>query len=169
MSELADAIAPRVMRDDRHSYATYGPRVLNESWAQPLDAIEMQFGRVVPIVFTETRPLAQEWAHRFLGAALAHHDDDDGASQLVADLPPAGAVPPPAPTTAEVRAWAREEGLTVLDRGRLHPDVWVADRGPEPTRPLGWPCGTLRSADRRSPTPPDRFESRAPFAATGPG
>ena len=128
MSELADAIAPRVMRDDRHSYATYGPRVLNESWAQPLDAIEMQFGRVVPIVFTGARPLAREWAHRFLGAALAHHDDDDGASQLVADLPPAGAVPPPAPTTAEVRAWARQQGLTVPDRGRLHPDVWVASR-----------------------------------------
>ena len=41
------------------------------------------------------------------------------------DLPPAGPVPP-APTTAEVRAWARQHRLAVADRGRLHPDVWAA-------------------------------------------
>jgi hypothetical protein len=29
----------------------------------------------VPIVFCETRPLAQEWAYRFLGAALALADE----------------------------------------------------------------------------------------------
>ena len=45
---------------------------------------------------------------------------------LLADLPAAGSVPPPEPTTAEVRAWARREGLRVADRGRLHPDVWAA-------------------------------------------
>jgi hypothetical protein len=27
------------------------------------------------VVFCDTRPLAQEWAYRFLGAALAQHDD----------------------------------------------------------------------------------------------
>ncbi|MEM9892860.1 MAG: hypothetical protein AAF962_18505, partial [Actinomycetota bacterium] len=30
----------------------------------------------VPIVFCETRPLAEEWTFRFLGAALAHHLDE---------------------------------------------------------------------------------------------
>ena len=64
----------------------------------------------------------------FLGAALAHHADDRAATQLVADLPPAGPVPAPEPTTAEVRAWAREHGLPVPDRGRLHPDIWAAYR-----------------------------------------
>jgi len=29
----------------------------------------------VPIVFCETRPLAQEYAYRFLGAALAFADE----------------------------------------------------------------------------------------------
>lgn len=29
----------------------------------------------VPIVFCETRPLAEEWTFRFLGAALVHHLD----------------------------------------------------------------------------------------------
>jgi hypothetical protein len=82
----------------------------------------------VPIVFAETRPLAQEWAYRFLGAAIAHHDDDRDVNTLVADLPLAGEVPPPAPTTAEVRAWARDHGLAVADRGRLDPDIWAAFR-----------------------------------------
>ena len=30
----------------------------------------------------------------------------------------------PEPTTSEVRAWARANGITVADRGRLHPDIW---------------------------------------------
>lgn len=80
----------------------------------------------VPIVFAETRPLAQEWAYRFLGAALAHHVEDREGSSIVADLPAAGEVPPPEPTTAEARAWARREGLTVSDRGKLPPDIWTA-------------------------------------------
>ena len=44
----------------------------------------------------------------------------------MAELPLAGEVPPAAPTTAEVRAWARDHGLAVADRGRLHPDIWAA-------------------------------------------
>ena len=72
--------------------------------------------------------LAQEWTYRFLGAALAHHHDDHDATSLVADLPPAGEVPLPEPTTAEVRAWARREGLSVSDRGRLPPPIWTAFR-----------------------------------------
>ena len=30
----------------------------------------------VPIHFAETRPLAEEWTYRFLGAALAHTKPD---------------------------------------------------------------------------------------------
>jgi hypothetical protein len=30
----------------------------------------------VPIHFGETRPLAEEWTYRFLGAALAYHQAD---------------------------------------------------------------------------------------------
>jgi hypothetical protein len=28
----------------------------------------------IPIVFLETRPLAEEWTYRYLGAALAEHE-----------------------------------------------------------------------------------------------
>ena len=40
----------------------------------------------VPIVFAETRPLAQEWTYRFLGAALAHHHDDVRGHAVRRDL-----------------------------------------------------------------------------------
>ena len=79
-------------------------------------------------MFAETRPLAQEWTFRFLGAALEHHRDDEVATLFEASLPPAGDLVAPAPTTAEVRAWARLNGLAVPVGGRLGPDVWVAYR-----------------------------------------
>ena len=82
----------------------------------------------MPIVFAETRPLAQEWAYRFLGAAVAYSHDDLRATQLVAQLPSAGPVPAPEPTTADVRAWAQRHGIAVTDRGRLRPDIWAAYR-----------------------------------------
>lgn len=44
----------------------------------------------VPIVFCETRLLAQEWTYRFLGAALVHHGEDVVATPLADALPVAG-------------------------------------------------------------------------------
>jgi hypothetical protein len=44
----------------------------------------------VPIVFCETRQLAQEWAYRFLGAALEHHRLDVGGAMLADELSPPG-------------------------------------------------------------------------------
>jgi hypothetical protein len=36
----------------------------------------------VPIVFCDTRPLAEEWTYRFLAAALAHtHAQHDAADE----------------------------------------------------------------------------------------
>lgn len=89
----------------------------------------------VPIVFCDTRALAEEWAYRFLAAAWAHTEDDQHAA-VVAGLPvdltgPAA----PDPTTAEVRAWARAAGLTVPDRGRLRPDILAAYRDAHPAHP----------------------------------
>ncbi len=81
----------------------------------------------VPIVWCENRALAQEWVYRFLAAALAEHRRADGADELIADLPTARSpLPPTRPTTAEVRAWAREVGLHVPDGGRLRPEIWAA-------------------------------------------
>jgi hypothetical protein len=84
----------------------------------------------VPIVFTETRPLAEEWTFRFLGAALAELSAERDTSGLAT----AGPLPPREATSAEVRAWAIASGLDVADRGRLRPEIWVAyaDEHPPP-------------------------------------
>lgn len=81
-----------------------------------------------PIVFAETRKLAQEWTYRFFGAALEHHAQQLGGADRLRTLPTAGPVPAVEPTTSEVRAWAIEVGYEVADRGRLRPEIWAAYR-----------------------------------------
>jgi hypothetical protein len=80
----------------------------------------------VPIVFAETRPLAEEWTYRWLAAALTTLADEAATAGLEESLPPALPLPPGPATTAEVRAWAVAHGWTVSDRGRLRPEVWAA-------------------------------------------
>ncbi|MFM6848050.1 MAG: ERCC4 domain-containing protein [Terrabacter sp.] len=82
----------------------------------------------VPVVFAETRALAQEWTYRFLAAALREVDADSLAVERMDRLAAAGPLPEAEPSTAVVRAWALEQGLPVSDRGRLRPDVWDAYR-----------------------------------------
>jgi len=73
----------------------------------------------VPIVFCDTRKLAQEWVYRFLAAAAAAYEQEYAAEQVVADLMPAPPLLPAPPSPAEVRAWAIAEGYDVSDRGRV--------------------------------------------------
>ena len=80
----------------------------------------------VPIIFAETRALAQEWTYRFLAAAAHEVALEQRGEPLLDALQPAGPIQPREPTTAEVRAWALAEGLAVSDRGRLRPEIWAA-------------------------------------------
>ncbi|GAA2545402.1 hypothetical protein GCM10010409_20340 [Mycolicibacterium diernhoferi] len=92
----------------------------------------------VPIVFCETRPLAEEWTYRFLAAAHTWASTETAALQRISDARVDIATPaPPAegPSTAEVRAWARAAGLPVPDRGRLRPEVWQSWRDAHPSTP----------------------------------
>ena len=82
----------------------------------------------VPIMFCETRSLAQEWAYRFLGAASLELASHPAADVLAFDLKQAPHLTPAGPTTAAVRAWAVTSGLPVSDRGRLRPEVWEGYR-----------------------------------------
>ena len=87
----------------------------------------------VPIMFCETRPLAQEWAYRFLGAAAVHQVDHASAELLTAALPSAGPLAAPPPSPAQIRAWALTQGLEVSAKGRIPAQVAAAfdaaDRG----------------------------------------
>lgn len=75
----------------------------------------------VPILFCETRALAQEWTYRFFGAALRESSAELGTHERVAALPAAAA-----PSVAEIRSWARANGYEVSDRGRIRAEVLAA-------------------------------------------
>jgi hypothetical protein len=111
--------------EDRWSAVFKLDRVRPAVVAEGLAEAQVRFPEV-PIVFCETRPLAQEWAYRFLGAALDHHLDDAGGAARQAALHLGVPLPAPAPTTSTIRAWAVAAGLDVADRGRLRPDTIAA-------------------------------------------
>ena len=74
---LADLVTyPRaaVVIEERYS-RLFKNRHVQAGWLSDLLAqVQVRYPSV-PIVFCETRPLAEEWTFRFLGAALAHHLD----------------------------------------------------------------------------------------------
>ncbi len=82
----------------------------------------------VPIVFCETRSLAEEWTYRYLAATWQWAATEPVAQPLTATPDPLLLSAPyrPDPTVGEVRSWARNAGLEVPDRGRLRPEIWDA-------------------------------------------
>ena len=125
LAELAGIPHAAVVVEDRYS------RVFGLTFARPsvvADAIAECHARFpsVPIVFAETRPLAQEWTYRFLAAAAHEARTESDAADRFDELVAAGPVPAAPPTTAAVRAWAQAQGYAVSDRGRLRPEIWAA-------------------------------------------
>jgi len=104
----------------------------------------------VPIVFCETRQLAEEWTYRFLAAAQTWAETEavapgrfiPAAEETGFDEAPAA----PEPATAEVRAWAGLHGIAVPDRGKLRREVWDARRTAHPAD--GELSGTAPSGPR---------------------
>jgi hypothetical protein len=127
LAELATLPRAALVVEDRWSSVFKLDRVRPAVVADGLAEAQVRFPNV-PIVFCETRKLAQEWTYRFLGAAVAHHHADEHGEARAAELPKPGAIPPAGPTAAVVRRWAIANGHDVADRGRLRPEVWDAYR-----------------------------------------
>uniref|UniRef100_UPI001B80085D Lsr2 family DNA-binding protein n=1 Tax=Actinoplanes subtropicus TaxID=543632 RepID=UPI001B80085D len=137
------AALPRaaIVVEDRYSQVFTQQRVRPALVADSLAELQVRWPNV-PIVYAETRPLAEEWTYRYLAAAHTWAAAEDTAvtriGPVVTDLDRAPAAP--GPSTAEIRAWAREHGHTVPDRGRLRPeiiDAWHTAHPPAPaTDPL---------------------------------
>ena len=115
LGDLAAMPRAAVVVEDRYS------QVFKIEWARPavvadgLAELQVHFP-AVPIVFCETRPLAEEWTYRFLAAAYsAEIDRSDASARLAAAEQPA--------TSSDIRAWARARGLDVAPRGRLAAEV----------------------------------------------
>lgn len=129
MADLAALPRAAVVVEDRYS------AVFAQEWVRPAvvaDGLAELYIRwpTVPIVFAETRPLAEEWTYRFLAAAHTWAVSESDATTRIgvaddqlADAPSVGD-----PSTAEVRRWARDNGISVPDRGRLRPEIWTAWR-----------------------------------------
>ena len=122
---LADLTAlPRaaVVVEDRYSRLFKLQHVSGSRVAESLAEAQARFP-TVPVVFCETRPLAQEWTYRWLGACLAELGAAHSTASVEESFAPGGPVPDAPPAPAEVRLWARAQGIDVSDRGRIPADV----------------------------------------------
>jgi hypothetical protein len=129
LGELASLPRAAVVVEDRYSQVFAQDRVRPALVADGLAELQVRWP-TIPIVFCETRKLAEEWTYRYLAAARTWAADEQAAlARIGTDHDTdgtAGAPPQPAPTTAEIRGWARANGYTVPDRGRLRPEIHQA-------------------------------------------
>jgi hypothetical protein len=127
LAALASMPHAALVVEERYSRAFRHKVVRASVVAEGLAECQVAFPSV-PIVFCETRKLAQEWAYRFLGAALAAAGRESPAADYFADLPAAAPLAPREPTNADIRRWAVAQGMVVSDRGRLPRQVEQAFR-----------------------------------------
>ncbi|MFL5910194.1 MAG: ERCC4 domain-containing protein [Gaiellaceae bacterium] len=127
LGELAALPRAAVVVEDRYSKVFTVEHVRPALVADGLAELQVRWP-TIPIVFCETRPLAEEWTYRYLAAAhqwaLTETALTEHMPNLATDL--AQAAPAPPPSTADVRGWAKRMGLPVPDRGRLRPEIWTA-------------------------------------------
>ena len=91
----------------------------------------------VPIVFCETRKLAQEWTYRLLAAARVGLSEEMIGDLAVRTLEAAPALAPAPPAPVDARRWAFANDIVVSGRGRI-PSA-VMDR----SVPRGPPSGEI--------------------------
>lgn len=127
LAELANVPRSAVVVEDRYSAVFKLDRIRPLVVVEALAETQVRYPNV-PIVFCETRLLAQEWAYRYLGAAAAHVRAEAAGDRLAELLPSPGPISVPGPTVAEVRKWALAAGMEVSAKGRLRPEVWAAFR-----------------------------------------
>jgi ERCC4 domain len=111
------AVLPRaaVVVEDRYSQVFKLDRVRPAVVADGLAELQVHFP-TVPIVFCETRPLAEEWTYRFLAAAYSAEIDRSDTALRVAGAEGFA-------TSSDIRAWAMGRGLDVAHRGRLAAEI----------------------------------------------
>jgi hypothetical protein len=122
LADLASLPRAAVAVEDRYSRLFSFEHAAGATAAESLAEAQARFPSV-PIIFCETRPLAQEWAYRWLGACLTELDAAAGTAGVERTFAGGDVVPAAAPRPAEMREWARERGLQVSDRGRIPQDV----------------------------------------------
>jgi hypothetical protein len=129
LGDLAALPRAAVVVEDRYSALFKQRHARPAAVADALAECQVRWP-TIPIVFCETRPLAEEWTYRYLAAAWQWATSEPAAQARTTKTDTLLLTAPerPDPSVAEVRAWARRAGLDVPDRGRLRPDIWDAWR-----------------------------------------
>ena len=122
LTDLAAVPRAAVVVEDRYSAVFRLEHVRPAVVADGLAECQVRWP-TVPIVFAETRKLAQEWTYRFLAAALTGADEEYAGALALGELAPASPLAAAPPTPGEVRAWALAHGYTVSDRGRVRREI----------------------------------------------
>ena len=132
MAELSALPRAAVVVEDRYSRLFKLPFSPGATAAEALAEAQARFP-AVPIVFCETRGLAQEWVYRWLGACLAElsaasHTStlEDSfargpAAEAVADVVPVSVrrADVSGPPAVLIRQWAVAQGIEVSAKGRI--------------------------------------------------
>lgn len=118
LTELAAIPRAAVVVEDRYSQVFKLNHVRPSVVADGIAECQIRFP-TVPIVFCETRKLAQEWTYRFLAAAHVGLSEEMIGDLVVRGLEVAPSLAPAPPLPADVRRWAARAGIVVSDRGRI--------------------------------------------------
>jgi hypothetical protein len=121
----------RVVR--RRSYARIftQPHLRGAVAADGLAELQVRYPNV-PIVHCDSRKLAEQWTYRFLAAAYEWAHDEPAVQARIGGSEVLDGPPAPSPSSAELRAWARANGIAVSQRGRIGREVlqaWQAVAG----------------------------------------
>ena len=141
LGELSALPRAAVVVEDRYAKVFALDRVRPSTVADGVAELHVRWPSV-PVVWCESRKLAEEWTYRFLAAAYRWAQDERATAEHIAAVAaepagPAGEPVPPRPAsnsgmpTAEIRSWARRRGMAVAVRGRLPAEIvaaWQADR-----------------------------------------
>lgn len=120
LGQLAALPRAAVVVEDRYSQIYKQDRVRPALVADGIAECQIRWPNI-PIVFCENRGLAEEWTYRYLAAAHAWAVTEPEAAERIAGRQTLRPAPESkaGPSPAEIRAWARHNGLDVPDRGRI--------------------------------------------------
>lgn len=118
LTELSAIPRAAVVVEERYSQVFKVDHVRPSVVADGIAECQIRFPNV-PIVFCETRKLAQEWTYRFLAAARVGFSEEMVGALAVRGLEAAPPLAPAPPTPADVRRWATTNNIVISDRGRI--------------------------------------------------
>lgn len=127
LAELRALPRAALVVEDRYSALFKLEFVSAGAVAEALAEAQARFPSV-PVMWADTRQLAQEWTYRFLGAALVELDATASSETIAQGWMEVPAAPPASPAPADVRAWAMTQNLRVSDRGRIPASILEAYR-----------------------------------------